>query len=72
MQAKIEAGLEPIDNLTQPYRGAPQVQSNAPVSPSSRILGLRRTTFWLSFALILFVLAASIAGGLGGGLHKPR
>ena len=35
---------------------------------SRRISGIRKTTFWLSFALVLAVLVAAVLGGVLGGL----
>lgn len=36
--------------------------------PGKRIMGLRKTTFWLLFALLVVVILAAVGGGVGGSL----
>lgn len=37
-----------------------------------RVLGLRKTTFWLSLALALGLVLAAVAAGIAGSLAKSR
>lgn len=65
----------PHSAVSQPYY-APQngmgPQYYAPQTgagyPEKTICGVRRPTFWLSFALVFVIISAGIGAGVGGGL----
>jgi hypothetical protein len=65
----------PHSTASQPYY-APQngmgpqyyPQQTGGVHAEKTICGVRRPTFWLSFALIFVIISAGIGAGVGGGL----
>jgi hypothetical protein len=62
-QVAIHEGLEVFEPRTNP---AETYKQDAPYAEQQRKLcGLRTTTFFLTLALILVILAAGIGGGVG-------
>jgi hypothetical protein len=80
-QPKYNEGPEVYHS--QPYQTQPHPQpqaqpqynelaapSHLPLQPTKdkKILGLRRSIFWLSAVLLLVIIAAAVGGGVGGSL----
>lgn len=65
-----DSGLEvaPHQQTHTGYGQYQPVQGGHEPSPPRTILGLRRTTFFLSVALIVVILAAAVGGGVGGSI----
>ena len=71
----LHEGLEPVSQFDQNAQylkvpvdtDTPQYISQQQHSyPQKRIFGLRATTFWLSLALFIVVIAGVIGGAVGG------
>lgn len=50
----------------------PEVAGDLARNHHARILGLRKTTFWLSAILLIVIVGAAIAGGVGGSLASEK
>ncbi|KAK2798539.1 hypothetical protein FQN50_008807 [Emmonsiellopsis sp. PD_5] len=61
------APLMQPEHHQQQYQQWPAEKPPPPLSPAHTILGMRKKTFWLAFAIAAFlVIAAGVGGGLGG------
>ena len=78
-QKEVYTGHHYGIEVTVPPHGTPQPTTqygghqnhyaqDGQMKPEPRIMGMRRTTFFLTVALVLVIVAGAVGGGVGGGL----
>jgi hypothetical protein len=55
---------------SEPHPNAPDHNCSSPENPPRRILGMTRTVFFLTLALVLVIIAGVVGGAVGGTIGK--